>query len=474
MGSAHHSESLKHLALASLPPATSPVSLKPLGRDPSPLTSRPIERSAASRACLMLRLKNDGVLCYVNATLIAFEWGMLQRINADWSDFNNGERGFHSLLTGGQFHTFAFETGGFEGLQGRWGTTNQQEDAHEFTAALLEWCQPRCVNVQWSRRLQHPNYIATYDQGSRGMPPTWHNHGGMKTCFESNSDLIGLHLDRLTRTHQGEVCRAEWTVHLDNQVILPFWAADHNMLPCWDDYVPVAVVFHSGSMHSGHLQSALRTPQGWFLTDDGRIALHDPLDLQGILKDICYIWLVRDEVWQLAPIEEPLYGKDEWILRAMWYIHHGMYRKLKQDATLLHIMRSSCADCGAPFFGSEGLYEHIELHHSGLGLGLRDTYERLILELNEVNIPCGLCLAKFHPDRPVDMNARLHICPVGMNLALAVLYFHSALSPVGARYEIPPKDDAHMLAGLERLPARQSTLPPANDPLGAFLEALLR
>ena len=107
LGGPQCSQSLRHLALDALPPETSPITLQPLG---SPAFARAIEKSAAARACLTLRLQNDGVVCYVNASLVAFLWGMIQRQTADWADFAGGEQAFHSLLTSGQYNAFALET----------------------------------------------------------------------------------------------------------------------------------------------------------------------------------------------------------------------------------------------------------------------------------------------------------------------------------------------------------------------------
>ena len=227
VGVTQQSQSLRHLALAVLPPETSPVSIQPLGRDPGPALARPIEASAAARACLTLRLQNDGVACYVNANFSAFVWGMLQRRNADWSDFEWGEQAFHTLLTDGLYNAIAMDTAGFEDLVGHWGPLHRQEDAHEFTHAMLQWCKPDCVDLTWSRRFIDKGLVTTYDTGSRDMPPTltlgkgekgscslqqlidsWSRHSGMKTCFHFSTSLMCLHLDRLTRNDSGAVCRA--------------------------------------------------------------------------------------------------------------------------------------------------------------------------------------------------------------------------------------------------------------------------
>ena len=267
VGAAPFSQSLKSLALAVLPGPTTPIEIQPLGRTIGPPVARTIEKSAAARACLTLRLQNDGVICYVNANLSAFLWGMLQRQSADWADFSGQEKAFQSLLTKGQYNAFALETPGFEGLTGAWGSFHRQEDGHEFTHTLLSWCRPACMDLTWSRRYVAKGNVLTYDHGSTDMPPTltvgacekgasslqrlisaWNNHCGMKTCFHHAHELLCLHLDRLTRNDSGEVCRAAWQIEIEAEVRVPFWMTDDNMAPFSQEYVPVAVIFHNGSI----------------------------------------------------------------------------------------------------------------------------------------------------------------------------------------------------------------------------------
>ena len=238
VGTPQFPQSLRHLAAIALPPTATPVSIKPLGRDIGPALARPIEKAAAARACLMLRLRNDGVTCYVNANLTAFTWSMLQRENADWSDFERGEQAFHTLLTDGLYNTFALETAGFESLEAAWGIRHNQQDAHEFTHVMLDWCRPDSVNLTWSRRFVNRGNVIVYDTGSREMPPTltiggkekgscslqqlidrWSAHSGMKTCFHFSTELLCLHLDRLTRNDLGEICRADWDVEINDAAL---------------------------------------------------------------------------------------------------------------------------------------------------------------------------------------------------------------------------------------------------------------
>ena len=298
----------------------------------------------------------------------------------------------------------------------------------------------------------------------------WANHSGMKTCFHFATELLCLHLDRLTRNASGDVCRARWQIQIEDEVLLPFWMSDNHLLP-YQEYIPIAVIFHSGSVHSGHLRTALKTPQGWFTTEDGEVAQLDHSNLLDYQQDITHVWLVRSDVYHAVPLAEPLYYKDDWVRRVAWYISHSKFQDLKKDQNLLHVMRSSCADCGAPFFGAHGLHQHIEDRHPGLALGLRQVYADLILDLNEANVPCGLCLARFHPGKPISLDDRPHCCPVVLNLALAKQYFDSALAPLGARFALPDADDTPTVPRIEVADIVPST---AADPVGTFLDALMR
>ena len=291
----------------------------------------------------------------------------------------------------------------------------------------------------------------------------WNNHCGMKTCFHHAHELLCLHLDRLTRNASGDVCRAAWQIEIEDEVLLPFWMTDGNMAPYSQEYVPVAILFHCGSIHSGHLRAALKTPQGWFTTEDCQVATLDPTSLRAIGKDITHIWLVRSDAYLAIPVPEPLMYKDESVLKAAWYLHHGKFRDIKQDDKLLHVLRSSCADCGAPYFGPEGLHHHMEERHPGLLLGLRQTNKDLVLDLNEVNI-------WIH----VSMDNRMHCCPVVLNLALARQYYYSALAPMGSRYQIPDADDPTMATVPRQIPVSDIVPEGAHDPVGTFLDALMR
>ena len=407
LGTAASSESLRDLDASLQPVETPPVPIQSPSRNPCSTFARPIKCGEASQAILTLRLQNDGAICYVNANLIAFTWGMVQRDKADWSDFEMGERAIQSFLTEGQYGSFALETPGFEGLQGTWGHFGRQEDAHEFTNAMLTWCNPVCLDTTWSRRLLSDGKVLMYDVGGRGMPPsltfeapekkacqlqslvdTWHEHSGMRTCFHASSDLIGLHVDRCFRNASGAVCKADCQVELSQTVLIPFWNEETGMCLHFREYVPISVILHSGNVHSGHLRAAVMATDGWYICDDGRVALWDGDDLREELQNITFVWLIREDALVLAQIPPQLHLKDDWVRLAAWYLHHGFYTRLKSDEPLMEVMSKHCADCGISFFGPQGLNDHILKHHPGLHTGLRLEYQK---HLNTEWIPCAMC-----------------------------------------------------------------------------------
>ena len=490
MGDSECGQPLGSLDASLLPLETPPITIQPFGGDLGTQLTRPIQGDQASGACLKLRLLNDGVICYQNATLLAFLWGMMQREDPTWSDFAFGEQGFNALLTDGLFGSFAFESRGFEGLAHVWGPRAGQEDAHEFVTALLEWSRPSCANMSWSRRMSEAETITMYDTGSRGMPPTltigacekgacsmqqlidtWHEHSGMKTCFHEAADLLCLHLDRHTRNDSGDVCRAAWEISVDPNVLIPIWNDPAGITLHCREYVPISLVLHSGTMHSGHLQAALQTPHGWVITDDGRVALEDPAQLHGNLQNITYIWLVRDDILRFHEIPPSLVGKDAWVTKTTWYLFHGKFSALKEDKETISLLRQFCADCGAPFFGPQSFYDHVQAKHPGFGVVLHQEYRRIIAQLHTSDIPCDLCLATWFPKGQCNLDDRFHVCPTVMNMAVAWMYHGSTLAEIGTCFNLPSADTPAELVGL---PAPRAANEDAADHFSAFLDALTR
>ena len=232
----------------------------------------------------------------------------------------------------------------FAALRHAWGKHHQQEDTHEFVHILLEWSRPFCLNAEWSRRLQLPDRVPIFDHGSRSMPPTlqvgegqkglgslqqlvdsWHEHNGMRTCFHEATDVLGLHIGRLRRELSGQLCKSEWISipvcsFLSGVRQSPWTSIIENMFQ-WRWSITL------GLQRRDTFEQ--QSPQGWYLTDDNRVALPDPDHLELILQDINYVWLIREDALHLKTLPSQLYGKDEWVTKAVWYIYHMKHEQLK-------------------------------------------------------------------------------------------------------------------------------------------------
>ena len=359
---------------------------QPIGRNIGQKFARRIPRPEAGRACLSASLANDGVICYVNANLLAVTWSALQVKGADWQDFGVSEAGIQKLLMAEASPKHALAPEEFAALRDRWGSFGQQADPHEFLTTFLEWsCMPN-VDVSWQRRLLVLEQVQVSDQGSRGVPPTlvaadpkqspqtlqaliheWHSYSGMHTCFNCESELLCMHIDRYAN-HSGAVERTTWALDLPDEVQLPFWCADGSMTIVWRPYTVVATVLHSGLDRAGHLQAALKTEQGYFITDDGGIARAPDPSLQTRLRDIILVWFVATTVYSPSGIAAPQWGKDDLVHRLAVMMHEGKAKEIRHNAKLLKLLRTSCGACGCLLFSPDSMDDHFKNHHPGLWL----------------------------------------------------------------------------------------------------------
>ena len=206
----------KCLGAHNVPPSPASISSQPPCRELGPSTAALIYRQEAGRACLSAQLANDGVICFVNANLLATAWSVIQLGEVEWPAFGHSAAGFQELLTSSAQPKFALEPEAFALLRDRWGIFGRQADSHEFLSVFLEWAQMPVVDVSWQSRLVIDDRLCVQDEGSRGTPPTllapqmeksvhtlqslleeWHSYRGMQTCFVNDTPLLCMHVDHL-------------------------------------------------------------------------------------------------------------------------------------------------------------------------------------------------------------------------------------------------------------------------------------
>ena len=348
---------------------------------------------------------------------------------------------------------FVLEPDAFASLRSKWGNFHNQADSHEFLTVLLEWaCLPK-VDVSWQRRMLVLEQIQIRDYGCRGTPPTlaasvekqksyqlqtlindWHTYCGMQTCFTTESELLCVHIDRFANS-SGAVARTDWTLELPESVALPFWTDPSLMQVTWQDYRVVAVLLHAGQDRAGHLQAGLRTPEGFFTTDNGCIAQASDPTLSTRLQDIVLVWFTADRVFAPSRIAPPQWGKDDLVHRLAVLLHQDRPREILEHPKLLQLLRTSCGACGCLLFSAATTDAHFKEHHPGLWLELSGMYRRVEATLKCQQIPCEWCQTSLlHPVRACEM--RDHHCQVALGAAICQLHHRFELQPMSTMFSL--------------------------------------
>ena len=454
------------IAAASLPqqcmaahPCTDPPTPEPIqspGGDLGQELERKVMRPEVARANLSLRLANPhGVTCFVNANLQAFIWGTVQRQDAMWQDFGKAESAMQELLMSRPAPVYAMGLPGFDELRQVWGHFDKQADASEFLHHMLEWARPFHVDMSWTRRVQVPDEIQIFDLGSRFMPPTlqplesgkemslqnlvtaWHEHQGMRTCFETAAPMLGFHLDQFRPGHLG-AHRDLPLPQLPDEVLIPIWNGPDSSYAHHREYAPVAELLHRGLDRQGHLQAGLLSDQGWYLTNDHQVAnINDP-DLSDHLHEVVFIWLVRSDVFHASGIARSQEGRDTTVHQVMTLLHQKNYTGLLDNAKLMRFLRSSCGACGCLYFSEPTLAAHFKQCSPGLWLELRRQTQAMQATLRCFNVPCGWCDTKAPwSTEPLD-----HSCPVATAIAICQIYHSSVLRPMSTMFSLDaPRGD---------------------------------
>ena len=242
--------------------------------------------------------------------------------------------------------------------------------------------------------------------------------------------MIGIHIDRFASDDSGAICKQPWSLILPDALLLPFWT-DEALHLRWREYTPAAVVMHSGDDASGHLQASLLSPQGWYISEDRRVASIDDPEMSSRLTDIVFVWLIRDDCVDLAAPAPCRYGRDDLALRVARSLHSNNAAQIMSDETLAHFLRSSCGACGCLIFGAAALRKHIHDVHPGLWLELRRTYQSIMAKFKCYQLPCGLCETTLPWPSCLD-NLPDHDCKVILTMAVCKIYQYMELSHLGS------------------------------------------
>ena len=461
-------------------PSSSPQATSAQEQPPSRMLgtglTRRIPTSEAARACLALELENTGALCFVNATVVAFIWGSIQRTNATWDELQGCEVAVQELLTPTHPPRLALGPPGFSELRCQWGNFESQADSHEFLQMFLSWAKPSHVDVSWGRRLSHGDQLTQCDEGSSYMPPTlsvqeaekqshsfaslldqWHSYRGMLTCFCFAAPMIGVHIDRYAPLPTGDTRKMNWRLELPDHVPLPFWNDRTTLHLHHVEYRPVAVVLHAGDDGAGHLRAGLKGPDVWYLTDDRRVASTADPQLENHLSDIVFVWMIRADCSSLTAPVQARWGKDDLVHQIALHFHQQTTSHILQNDRMMTFLRTCCGSCGAFYFSYDTLEQHVKDHHPGLWLELRRRYQAVQATLKCYRMPCVYCKT----DRCwATLDPSEHDCMVALAVAVCLIHHMMDLRPLGAIYDL---EQGVRSPGALAAPSLETWLNSAND-----------
>ena len=247
--------------------------------------------------------------CYQNAAVLSMGWAILHLNDGMWSDFGDGEAAYVDLCSQESLWVSLDALKTFQPFLQDW-CQGRQQDVHEFTQAFLHWMKPPSIGVSWHSRLEREGIVQISDSGAKWMPPTvstsdptckhthvqelldgWQTYRGMSASFQTDSRIIGVHVDRYALDHSGQPCKQVWRLDVSGTILFPI-QPENTLRVDLIEYQVIAGVVHIGGDQRGHLQAVGRDEAGWFLFDDDAEARLLPDD--GVLRQHwTFLWLIK-------------------------------------------------------------------------------------------------------------------------------------------------------------------------------------
>ena len=158
--------------------------------------------------------------------------------------------------------------------------------------------------------------------------------------------LLGVHIDKFVPAAQGAADHHTWPIDIPGTVELPFWNSDTGIAIHVREYKPLALILHCGQDGAEHFQAGLYTTSGWYLTDNGRVAVPSEALLEERNQDIVFVWMIRADVTVKPILAQPEWGKDLLVHRVKQMIDQNDAKSILRDSRLLRFLQTSCGACG--------------------------------------------------------------------------------------------------------------------------------
>lgn len=260
---------------------------------------------------------------------------------------------------------------------------------------------------------------------------SWHTYRGMSTSFQTDSRIIGVHVDRYALDHQGQLCKQAWHLDVVGTVLVPI-QPENTLRVNLIEYQVIAGVVHTGGDRCGHLQAVGRTKVGWFLFDDDAEAKLLPDD--GALRQHwTFMWLIRVDTQAEVLPRFPVLGHDQ---RVSTLVSHLKKLDWTPENHIEHLPRElevyfrvHCAACGKVIFNFETLARHLRLKHTALWQNIFTLPAGQISNFCVSQLPCTRCETKIVIWGPVEHRDLTHKCHVELNYRAALAYHDETLAP---------------------------------------------
>ena len=246
---------------------------------------------------LRLQLDNPGSHCYANAAITA----MLSLFHCA-SDTPAGLRALRRLCQDAVRRSQAITLSRqfvVRSCVPRWNFSSDQQDAVEFTTSAMDGA--RWHHGWWEARSFQEGALCRHETGRAPLllpvpegafdlqdaVQAWHDRGYVHALTSAPT----ITLLQLARYVEGRKNIAE--AHMQDFLMMPVF--DVGLEIKWIRYQVVAAILHHGpTPHSGHYRSHLKLDEQWFLTDDGIVAVPQPI-LQEHRRNVYAVWIKQIE-----------------------------------------------------------------------------------------------------------------------------------------------------------------------------------
>eukprot|EP00438_Fugacium_kawagutii_P008895 Skav215703 [mRNA] locus=scaffold2573:50033:55816:- [translate_table: standard] len=246
-----------------------------------------------TRSIPRLRLQNPLNHCPLNSTFLAWIWSLATDPGITFCDLGDYTNVISEFVQQHSSHGSCGDLSLEPWIQRvAWCVGTLQSDPAEFVGSLMAQL-PEVFQLEWQRRVlveKQPSPVDVDDHFDSPFPLTvqfpdkrdtlvqvqglvyaWQRERGMFQALLRPPHILCLHIDRLVQKCEfGSITKNSRHVSLSDPCYFPVYDPYDCSIDCLShEYDLVAAQAHLGLDGAGHYRSALRTQEGWWITEDG-------------------------------------------------------------------------------------------------------------------------------------------------------------------------------------------------------------